>query len=86
MSKNDLVHALRMKFGLSPHEPTDAQLAGMLREIDSIARTRKPTTADWRAAAARQCPNFGLHKYAGLDLSDLNALLAKMKSQTSGRP
>jgi hypothetical protein len=72
-----LGHALKMKFGLAPGEPTNTQLAAIKGNISKITATGRPATeAEWAKATATYCPGFGKYKYAGIDNSDLNALLA----------
>lgn len=70
---NKLAHALRMKFGLSPYEPTQEQLNKIKNEINSV---EKPTTQDWLRIVSKYCPSTGTYKYAGVDNSDLNVLLS----------
>ncbi len=72
-----LAHALKVKFGLGPNEPSDAQLLGIKNAIQKIqALGEQPTEADWLNAVRHHCPNAGHYKYAGIDNSDLNTLLA----------
>ncbi len=67
-------HKLKLLAGL-PSEPTDTQLDAIVGDIRKIQPTKTPTEGDWREAAARRVPGAGTRKYAGEDLSDLNALL-----------
>ena len=76
-SAERLSHALKMKFGLAPNEPTTAQLHFITSEIFRIKQsTGFVTDSDWKSAVQKNCPSFGTHKYAGMDNSDLNTLLA----------
>lgn len=71
-----LAHALKIKFGTAPHEPTAGQLQSIKQYIEAIRATgRMPTDADWAHAVGKYCPGAGTHKYAGVDNSDLNTLL-----------
>ena len=78
MSSNEnLAHALRMKFGTSYYEPTDAQLAAIIQEITKLKNGGVvPTRSNWLWAVQAHCPSAGRHHYAGEDNSDLNTLLA----------
>lgn len=76
-NQNKLAHALKIKFGLAPTEPTSSQLTDIQSAIRNIrATSRVPTDADWSAVVSKYCPTAGTHRYAGLDNSDLNTLLA----------
>lgn len=86
MNSDALRHALRIKFETASPEPTEAQLASIVRDIDAIGRTRMPTEVDWGQATRRYCPTTGTMLYRGLDTSDLNALLAQFKAQVPQRP
>lgn len=74
MNRRDLGHALRVRFGLAPNEPTDLQIDKIAAEIRSI-RDRTPSDSDWSNATKRACPSFGSSIYKSIDNSDLNALL-----------
>jgi hypothetical protein len=83
-SAERLSHALKMKFGLAPNEPTAAQLHFLTSEIFRIKQsTGFVTDSDWKSAVQKNCPTFGTHKYAGVDNSDLNMLLA-LASKSAG--
>jgi len=74
---NKLAHALKIKFGLDPAEPTAPQLAEIKRALLTITIAgHQPTDVDWRRIVSQYCPSAGQWKYAGIDNSDLNALLA----------
>jgi hypothetical protein len=83
--RRTLAHALRIRFGTAPSEPTDAQLDAIVARIETIRESRTPTDADWRGAVFAECPSAGTHKYASLDNSDLNAILAQGTKQLGGR-
>ncbi len=72
--KEALAHALRLRFGISPQEPTEQQLDRITIDISRIAH---PTHRDWHDAVYRHCPTAGTYKYASVDNSDLNELLAQ---------
>ena len=79
-----LAHALKMKFGTAPSDPNPQQMAVITAYIKSIKSPgRFPTEDDWRAAVHLYCPSAGSYKYAGLDNSDLNTLLA-LATQAAG--
>lgn len=74
---NKLAHALKIRFGTAPSEPTAEQIREIKRLIGAIRATGKtPSLADWERVVYAQCPGAGRHKYAGIDNSDLNTLLA----------
>jgi hypothetical protein len=73
----ELAHALKMKFGTAPAEPSDTQLPAIKSEIQRIQASGKtPTVTDWSAAVSLYCPSAGTCSYFGIDNSDLNTLLA----------
>jgi hypothetical protein len=79
-----LAHSLKMQFGTAPTEPTASQLTLIKAAILAVQKTgRQPTDSDWRAAVALNCPGAGRYKYAGVDNSDLNTLLA-LATQAAG--
>lgn len=87
MTANDqkLAHALMVKFGTSGYEPSDAQLSLIKAAIRQIQNSGKyPSESDWRLAVHTYCPSAGTHKYAGLDNSDLNTLLALATQAAKG--
>ncbi len=68
--------SLRIKFGLAPLEPTDAQLVEIQRDIERIKnRGEDPIRSDWEHAISKHCPSMGNWGYGGVDNSDLNHLL-----------
>lgn len=69
-----LALSLRRRFGTAPEEPTEDQLENIIRDVRRIDR---PTEEDWRYAVHQRCPSAGTHKYAAVDNSDLNELLAQ---------
>lgn len=77
MTPNEkLAHALKMKFGLAPSEPSTAQLEQIKAAIKLIVQSgSEPSESDWRAAVKKYCPGMASHRYAGIDNTDLNALL-----------
>ncbi|MCH5532403.1 hypothetical protein L6205_25050 [Pseudomonas syringae pv. syringae] len=73
----ELAHTLRMRFGLPPAQPTDAQLANIkaaIKQIKDFGRTA--TQADLADVVKKYCPGVGEWIYKGADNSDLNTLLA----------
>lgn len=78
--------ALKIQFGLAPAEPTDAQLASIKAEINLlIALGTTITDAIWKSAVYRHCPGAGQYKYAGIDNSDLTALLKLANQSAKGK-
>lgn len=76
-SNQQLAHALRMRFGLPPTQPTESQLASIkaaIKRIKDLGRTA--THTDWEEVVKSYCPGFGEWAYRGADNSDLNTLLA----------
>lgn len=79
-------HSLKMQYGLGPGEPTKTQLAAIKAAITRIRQSgRLPTEQDWIAAVASACLTMGQWKYAGIDNSDLNTLLALALQAAGGR-
>lgn len=78
MSPNEqIAHSLKIKFGTGPGEPNSEQLAKIIAEILTIqAAGSKVSDKVWRDAVHKHCPSAGHYKYAGIDNSDLNTLLA----------
>ncbi|MNJ29877.1 hypothetical protein D3C77_244590 [compost metagenome] len=73
----ELAHALRIRFGLPPAQPTGAQLANIkaaIKRIKDFGRTA--TQSDWAEVVKNYCPGYGEWAYRGADNSDLNTLLA----------
>lgn len=77
-ARDQMKHKLMILAGL-PNEPTDAQLNAIIADIVEIQKTRTPTERDWAEVAARHVPNAGTRKYAGEDMSNLNALLMQIQ-------
>ena len=75
---SQLAHSLKIKFGLSPSEPSQYQLDLIKNEISALLR---PTDQDWWRIVSKYCPSAGTHKYAGVDNSDLNVLLSMAKKK-----
>lgn len=73
-NRDALAHALKIRFGTAPVEPTERQLDQIIAEVGSKDR---PTEHDWRNAVHRYCPSAGQYKYGSIDNSDLNELLAQ---------
>jgi hypothetical protein len=72
-----LSHKLKIKYGTGPHEPSAAQTLSISQEISKIIQAgRQPTERNWLEAVHLYCPSAGTCKYAGIDNSDLNTLLA----------
>ena len=72
-----LAHSLKVKFGTAPVEPTAAQLQQIKAAIQRIQSSgRTPSEQDWFSAVNMYCPSTGQYRYAGIDNSDLNTLLA----------
>jgi hypothetical protein len=78
LNSNDqkLAHAIKLKFGTAPHEPTETQLEYIKAALQTIVNSGKtPTDKEWLDIVKRYCPGTGTHVYAGQDNSDLIALL-----------
>lgn len=81
-----LAHSLKVKFGTAPEEPSDAQMFQIKNTIQRILSSGKvPTEQDWFKAVTLHCPSAGRYKYAGIDNSDLNTLLALAIQKANGR-
>jgi hypothetical protein len=81
-----LAHSLKLRFGLDPSEPNAVQLAAIISAIQVIkAAGHYPTEQDWAKVVAKNCPTAGTWKYAGLDNSDLNVLLALALQSIPGK-
>jgi len=66
-----------MKFKTSFEEPTAEQLSNIKKILLQIQSRGEILTADdWRKAVTSICPSAGKYKYAGVDNSDLDTLLA----------
>lgn len=78
-AKSKLSHAIMINFGTGNGEPTEKQLEAIIIELADIEKKhkRKPTNSEWRAIVSKYCPTAGRFKYAGMDNSDLNSLLAQ---------
>ena len=75
--KEDLKNGIREWCGVIPPEPTDTQLAEIIKIIDSIPN---PTIANWQSTVYKVCT--GPYKaQEGLNFSDLNALLALARDE-----
>ena len=75
--ENSLSQILKVKFGTGPSEPTVSQLKQICSAILKIHNSgKKVTEKDWSDAVYYYCPSAGKYKYAGIDNSDLNTLLA----------
>lgn len=80
----ELAHSLKMKFGLAPQEPSAHQLQSIKSFIAKVVSSgRQPSHQDWHNAVKAVCSSIGQWKYAGIDNSDLNALLA-LATQSAG--
>ena len=79
--KERMKHKLKLLAGLRPQSPTNEELELIIADIVELARKRRPTETDWKNAAGNYVPNAGKYKYAGEDLSDLNALLVQILNQ-----
>jgi len=76
-----LAHALKLRFGMGPNAPSNEQLQLIKSAIQKI---KNPTEKDWADVVKHYCPCYGLYKYAGMDNSDLNTLLALAIQTTRG--
>ena len=78
-------HSIMIQFGTASWEPTDEQLSRIKAAILGIQRSGKyASNEDWRTAVFQYCPSAGRYKYAGIDNSDLNTLLALATQSTKG--
>jgi hypothetical protein len=81
-----LAHSLQLKFGLAPAEPNAMQLQSIKKAIAAISAAKRwPTQQDWYKAVAAVCPSIGSYRYAGIDNSDLNTLLALANQAAGGQ-
>lgn len=78
-AREQMKHKLMILAGL-PRHPTDAQLDAIIDDLLEVKKTRLPTERDWIEAAGRYVPSAGTHKYAGEDMSNLNALLIQIQN------
>jgi hypothetical protein len=87
MTKDEtLAHSLKLQFGLAPIEPNAGQLQAIKKSITAIgAAGKRPTQQDWHTTVAAICPSVGRYKYAGIDNSDLNTLLALANQSIGGQ-
>lgn len=84
MSNQNLAHALKLKYGLAPHEPSAFQLQGILSDFSLLVkRGGIVAEEDVLHIVRRHCPTAGHYMYKGLDNSDILALL---KLATKGSP
>lgn len=78
-----LAHVLKLKFGTSHFEPTEAQVNEIkLAILAIIAAGGTPAESDWQRIVAAKCPSAGKYKYAGQDTSDLATLLELAKNKS----
>ncbi len=86
MTNDDkLKHSIMIRFGTASWEPTDAQLSQIKAAVLGIQRSGKHASDDeWRSAVFQSCPSAGKYKYAGIDNSDLNTLLALATQSAKG--
>lgn len=78
MDKGDsnLAHAIKLKYGTAPEEPTDLQLAKIKEAVLASGKGASASSTLWDDAVKKNCPTAGKYKYSGVDNSDLNALLS----------
>jgi hypothetical protein len=85
MANDKLKHSIMIQFGTASWEPTDEQLSQIIAAIVGIQRSGKyASNEDWRSAVFQYCPSAGRYRYAGVDNSDLNTLLALAKQSAKG--
>lgn len=77
--RDQLKHKIKVA-GKFMREPTDAQLDAVIAAILQIQRSRPTDEDDWIAIAGRIIPGAGMNKQAGVDNSDLNALLIALQN------
>jgi len=72
----ELARSIAMRFRTAPGEPNEVQLERIKADLLEITRSgRIPSEEDWEAIVSEHCPSAGMYKYAGLDSSDLKAML-----------
>nr|WP_314623742.1 hypothetical protein [uncultured Noviherbaspirillum sp.] len=82
-SDQRLAQAIKLRFGTAPGEPNEPQLNLIKTAIGKIkASGAIPTEGDWAKTVLIHCPSAGTYKYAGVDNSDLNTLLALATNNT----
>lgn len=83
-SKKDLGHALKLKFGLAPDQPTERQIDAIINHISKIPLSDR-TDDKWLEIVRLYVPDKGKHGYFGLDTSDLNAIYAQIQATLKRR-
>lgn len=78
-AREQMKHKLMILAGL-PRHPTDHELDAVIDDILEVKKTRLPTEGDWITAAGRHVSGAGTYKYAGEDMSNLNALLIQIQN------
>lgn len=78
MSQHDqeLAHAIKIKFGTAPNNPTTYQLEKIKQDLKAlVAQGITPSESDWLEIVKKHCSETGNYFYKGLDNSDLTTLL-----------
>ena len=71
-----LAHAIKIKFGTAPNNPTSYQLDRIKQDINTLLdKGLTLSERDWFEVVSRHCPETGKYFYRGKDLSDLITLL-----------
>lgn len=80
---NDLGYYLKVKFGLAPGDPTDAQLAAITKDLKAFAAAnkREPTVDEVGTIAKKHCPSYGTYKYAADVNLELRRQIAQLAAQ-----
>jgi hypothetical protein len=81
--KAALRHAIKMRFGTAPSEPTTAQLAAIMREAKALGASLRDE--QWAELVVRHCPSNNRAVYEGADNADLNTLLRLALTSVSSR-
>ena len=82
-ARESLAYQLKIQFELPPDRPTNVELDLVLTDVAAVerARGRALTKEEWRAITLERVRFTGSYFYKGLNLQDLNALLAMIRSQ-----
>ncbi len=81
---NELGHYLKIRYGLAPHEPTDAQLAKIVADLQAITKRtgEEPTLEQTEAIVRKYCPTFRTYKYAADVNLELRRQIAMLAAQS----
>lgn len=86
-ARERLAHTLKVRFGLPPDRPTDAELNQIIAAVPLLEAklARSLTDHDWRLVAYHFVEFDSKYIYEGLNFQDLNALFAMIRAQSSSQ-